>query len=137
MTPAVADTSFIIGVIVSTDAHHARCVQAYKLHNPIYVPQTTLAETAYLITREVDNKATALFLEYLAKSHFEVTALTQDDIKRTAELLLQYADSRVDFVDATVIAVAERLSMKRVLTLDQRDFALVRPKHIPYFEIQP
>ena len=61
MTPAVADTSFIIGVIVSTDAHHARCVQAYKLHNPIYVPQTTLAETAYLITREVDNKATALY----------------------------------------------------------------------------
>jgi predicted nucleic acid-binding protein len=36
-----------------------------------------------------------------------------------------------------VIAVAERLNIVRVLTLDRRDFDMVRPSHIPHFELLP
>jgi predicted nucleic acid-binding protein len=43
----------------------------------------------------------------------------------------------VDFVDATIAAVAERLNITRILTLDQRDFQIIRPKHSDYFEILP
>jgi predicted nucleic acid-binding protein len=51
--------------------------------------------------------------------------------------LIKYADSRVDFVDASIIAVAERLNIPRILTLDQRDFALVRPLHTERFDLLP
>jgi len=77
------------------------------------------------------------FLRRLPKTKYRVLALEMEDLLRTAEILEQYADTRVDFVDATIAAVAERLKITRILTLDQRDFHIIRPKHIGYFEILP
>jgi predicted nucleic acid-binding protein len=36
-----------------------------------------------------------------------------------------------------VIALAERLGVTRVATLDQRHFSVVRPRHIPAFTLLP
>ncbi len=46
-------------------------------------------------------------------------------------------DSRLDFVDATVIAIAERLNITRILTIDKRDFGMVRPTHADAFDLLP
>jgi predicted nucleic acid-binding protein len=35
------------------------------------------------------------------------------------------------------MAVAERYEITRILTLDRRDFEIVRPAHIAHFEILP
>jgi predicted nucleic acid-binding protein len=56
---------------------------------------------------------------------------------RSAEILRQYADANLDFVDALIVATAERLNIKRLLTLDRRDFQLIRPKHCASFELLP
>jgi hypothetical protein len=40
-------------------------------------------------------------------------------------------------VDASITAVAERLDITRILTLDQRDFRIIRPRHCDYFELLP
>ncbi len=93
----------------------------------IYRPQTTLTEIAYLLTREQGNRAAAHFLSSLPKTRLRVIALEALDLQRTAEILEQYADSRVDFVDATIAAVAERLNLRRICTVDVRDFRLLRP----------
>jgi hypothetical protein len=42
---------------------------------------------------------------------------------------------RLDFVDASIVALAERLSIQRILTIDKKDFRIIRPKHCAYFEI--
>lgn len=44
-----------------------------------------------------------------------------------AELIETYASLPLGGVDAAVIAVAERLDVATVATLNQRDFAVVRP----------
>jgi len=77
------------------------------------------------------------FLRNLPTSHFRLTALTDQDVKRISEILDQNADSRIDFVDASVMAVAERYGSHTVLILDQRDFRLYRPVHCHSFEILP
>jgi uncharacterized protein len=102
-----------------------------------FLPQSTLAEVSYLLTREGGNKAAAQFLLDLLKSKYRIEALLPEDFNRTAEILLKYADSRVDFVDATIAAVAERKRINRILTLDQRDFQILRPKHVDHFELLP
>ncbi|NWG18437.1 MAG: hypothetical protein HXY41_17575 [Chloroflexi bacterium] len=68
---------------------------------------------------------------------FLLLALEEDNIQRTAQLLQKYADTRLDFVDATIVAAAERLTVSRVLTLDHRDFRLVPPRHVESFELLP
>jgi predicted nucleic acid-binding protein len=45
--------------------------------------------------------------------------------------------SLVLIVDASVVALAERHHARVIATLDQRHFSLVRPRHVPAFELVP
>jgi predicted nucleic acid-binding protein len=40
-------------------------------------------------------------------------------------------------VDASVVATAERLGERALMTLDRRHFSVVRPRHTEAFEILP
>jgi predicted nucleic acid-binding protein len=135
--PSVADTSFVYAVAVATELDHQACVAIHNQQDVIYLPQSTLAEVGYLLTREGGNRAAAQFLMDLPKSKYRIEALLPEDFQRTAEILFKYADSRVDFVDATIAAVAERKRIIRILTLDQRDFQILRPNHTDHFELLP
>jgi predicted nucleic acid-binding protein len=46
------------------------------------------------------------------------------------ELVVQYADLPLGAVDASVVAIAERLGVTEVATLDRRHFTVVRPRGI-------
>lgn len=48
-----------------------------------------------------------------------------------------YADLGLGPVDASVIAVAERLNVTTIATLSHRDFAVVRPADCEAFELLP
>jgi predicted nucleic acid-binding protein len=89
------------------------------------------------VGREAGVATVIAFLRGLSASKFDLVALTEQDLLRTAEILDEYKDSRVDFVDGTVMAVAQRYGSKKILTLDQRDFRLFRPRHCDSFEILP
>lgn len=52
-------------------------------------------------------------------------------------LVSTYADLRLGAVDASVIAVAERLSISTLITIARRHFSVVRPRHIEAFELLP
>lgn len=134
---AVADTGFVLAVAIATDRWHSKCVALYRQHQHIYLPQSTLSEITYLLTREGGNLTTARFLENLSKSKYKLVALSDTDIQITANYLKQYADVRLDFVDVTVAVVAERLGVRRILTLDQRDFNILRPQAWEHFELLP
>jgi hypothetical protein len=38
-------------------------------------------------------------------------------------------------VDASIVAIAERPWVKKILTLDHRRFSLIRPRHCPALDI--
>jgi len=61
-----------------------------------------------LLGRNAGILAVVAFLRGIAASRFNLVALTDSDLERVAEILEKYADSRIDFVDASVMAVAER-----------------------------
>jgi uncharacterized protein len=126
---AVADTSFVVALSDAGDRDHSRCAAVYRDCSIIYLSQSVLAEVGYMLTRIGGNRAVVTFIRLLPQSKYRLTALLDSDLTRTADLLDQYADSRVDFVDATLIALAERLNLANILTLDRRDFGIVRPKH--------
>jgi predicted nucleic acid-binding protein len=54
-----------------------------------------------------------------------------------AELVGQYANLDLGAADASIVAVAERMGISRIATVDRRDFTVVRPKHVPAFELIP
>ena len=58
-------------------------------------------------------------------------------MERAAEILEQYDDNNIDLVDAVIVAMAERLEIAKILTVDRRHFGVFKPKHCAAFEILP
>lgn len=133
----IADTGFVVALLNRADDRHLDVTSVYLQQELILLPQTVLAEVAYLVGRNAGISVLVTFFRNLAASRFRSISLTEDDLFRVADILEQYQDSRIDFVDASVMAIAERLSSIRILTLDQRDFRLFRPRHCSSFELLP
>jgi len=68
---------------------------------------------------------------------FHIAELEDHDIQRTAELVETYADLPLGIVDAAMIAIAERLQLTEIATLDHRHFTVVRPRHTAAFVLLP
>lgn len=79
--------------------------------------------------------AEAAFLRGLAG--FAVQGPEPADFPRMAELVEQYADLPLGGTDTSVIALAERLDAPVIVTLDERHFGAVRPRHRDAFELVP
>jgi uncharacterized protein len=134
---SIADTGFVVALLNQRDDRHLDVVPIYLQRSRIILPQTVLAEVAYLLGRDAGIPTVAAFLRRIPDSRFQLTALSDPDINYTAEILETYAGSRIDFVDATVMAIAQRYRSSLILTLDQRDFRLFRPQHCEGFELLP
>ncbi|NJK51585.1 MAG: PIN domain-containing protein [Leptolyngbyaceae cyanobacterium SU_3_3] len=133
----IADTGFIVALANKRDEEHAPVKAVYAQQRKILVPQTVLTEVSYLLNRDVGSAQLIKFLESLPVSRFQLIGLIAQDIVRTAAILSQYQDSRIDFVDASVMAVAERYNLDTILTLDRRDFSLYRPQNCTAFTLLP
>jgi len=79
----------------------------------------------------------AEFLRSLVSGQFAIEHVGGADIERAAELVETYSDLALGTVDAAVIAIAERLGARKIATLDRRQFTVVRPTHVPSFELFP
>ena len=134
---AIADTGFIVALVDHQDPHHQEAKTVYLQQQKIIVPQSVLAEIAYLLGCHAGISSVIQFLRSLKTSRFELMALTEEDISRAADILEQYQSSRIDFVDASVMAMSERLNLTVILTLDRRDFSLYRSQHCPAFTLLP
>lgn len=62
---------------------------------------------------------------------------TGPDLQRCLEVQRAYADLRVGVVDASVLALLERLGEPKLATLDHRHFGVLRPAHAKALELLP
>lgn len=134
----LVDTSFLFALMNSNDRHHAACAQtARTVKGRLIVPLTVLPEIAYLLDSRLGHHVMRQFVHQITQPVWTLVAPDSADLARAAAVLDQYQDSRLDFVDSTLVAIAERLHIERVLTLDQRHFQMIRPSHCTAFELLP
>jgi hypothetical protein len=134
---SLADTGFVVAIFNQQDRWRTACMKVYAQEKSILLPFSTLPEIAYLLRREAGNDLVIRFLTQLPQTKFQLEAIEVVDLQRSAMIMQKYRDANLDFVDTTVMAVAERKDIRRILTVDQRDFSLVKPTHCPYFELAP
>jgi len=134
----LVDTSALYAIANRDDAHHEQLVERLRRDAPaVVVPQAVLPEICYLIGSRRGPAAEASFVAGLLDAGWRLEPTTTGDVGRAVELMRTYADAAIGFVDASVVAIAERLGIRQVWTLDRRDFSLIRPKHVEAFEIVP
>ncbi len=134
---AIADTGFVVALLNRSDQNHTAVVESYQQMKAIGLPQPALTEIAYLVGRDAGIGTVFRFLRSIEASRFYTIAMMVEDFDRVADILEMYQDSRIDFVDACVMAVAERFDLETILTLDLRDLSLFRPKHCLAFRLLP
>jgi uncharacterized protein len=136
MNVAVADASALYAAADAGDSDHRACLE--QLQRPdlrVVIPTLVIAEVSYLLGSRLGALADATFMRAMATQ--DVEAPSTEDYARIGELVETYDDFPLGGVDASVIALAERLEAPIVLTLDRRHFATVRPAHRESFELLP
>ncbi|MGH9083518.1 MAG: PIN domain-containing protein, partial [Acidimicrobiales bacterium] len=103
----------------------------------LIVPASVVVEACWLLARFVSVDSEAHLLESVAAGKLAVEPLVAVDYDRAAALVRTCADLGLGVVDATVVAVAERLRVTELATLDHRDFSVVRPAHTAAFTLLP
>jgi predicted nucleic acid-binding protein len=136
MTVAVADASALYAAADAADPDHGACLgELQRSDLRVVIPTLVVAEVSYLLGSRLGPGADATFMRTMATQDLE--APSSEDYARIAELAETYADFPLGGVDASVIALAERLDAQVVLTLDRRHFATVRPAHQESLELLP
>ncbi len=134
----VVDTSPLLASVRKGDQHHqASVLLLSNARDPLQVPALAAAEAAYLIGTRVGPRAELTFAEAFAKGDLFMEPVEPSDWDRIVELMTQYIDLPLGMADASIVALAERLEVKELATLDRRHFSVVRPNHVDAFRLLP
>lgn len=128
----VADTGAILALIDADDAHHDTIASLFDQEGRSWVlPWAVLPEVDYLLLQHVGPDAERAFGEDLARGSFAVEWGGEADLARARELSDSHRALRLGLVDAAVIAVAERVRAKAIVTLDVRHFGAIEIRGAP------
>lgn len=138
MIEYLLDSGFFYASIDESDKHHESVKKVVQtIRGNVVLPVPAITETAYFLAKNQGIEETARFLDNLSVTRFQLETPTSEDYRRSAEILRKYSDANIDFVDSVIVAIAERLNIKKILTVDQRHFRAFRPVHCDAFEILP
>jgi predicted nucleic acid-binding protein len=122
----LVDTGPLVALFDPSERARSRCERELgKLQGRQLV--TTLAvitEATHLLA--FSNRAQLSMLEFVARGALTIAEFGGGDVAKAAALMARYADLPMDFADATLLVLAERLKLETVFTLDRRDFTIYR-----------
>jgi len=134
----ICDTGPLLAALDAADPDHARCARLLtEAAEDLVVPALVLAELDYWCARRLSTDAWLVFLDDVLSGSYQVEPPTGSDLARCRELQATYGDLGLGIVDASIVALAERLNEPKVATLDQRHFRAVRPLHVTGLELVP
>jgi uncharacterized protein len=132
------DSSFLYAFFDEDNAKHADAVSVIEAYVAVLIiPDVVLTEVAYLFNRRGGVDAVTTFLDRLTLIQPQIEAVSLSDLQRARDIMAYYRDSRLDFVDCCIMALAEKLQITQVCTFDRRDFSIFRPRHCDYLELLP
>lgn len=124
---ALVDTSALIAYYDRRSADHAAVVEAFQAaHAPLSISPLVLAEFDFLITKYAGPHVALTALRELADT-MHIEEFRAADLRAAADVMTRYADLEIGLTDASIVVLAHRCRTERVLTLDRRHFAVVRP----------
>ena len=134
----LVDTNILVAVANARDTNHQTAQELLEtVPDRLLVTPMVIAEVCYLLHERAGASAEVSFLRAFDAGELHLAELTLTDLRRTADLAQQYADLGLGGTDASLVAVAERLGVTRIATLDRRHFSVVRPSHIGSFTLLP
>jgi len=134
----IVDSSFLYALFRKADPDHQAVRTVFEtVKAEFIIPQVVLTEAAWLFNRAGGMPLVSVFLDLLATANLPLEQVTYEDIRRASELMRQYPGTKLELVDCCILALAERLHITHVATLDRRDFSIIRTQNGDFLEIVP
>jgi uncharacterized protein len=135
--PAVlVDTGPLVALLDRSDPYHLTCQETLSsLEDSLVTVWPVVTEAMYML-RSYWQAQDALW-EMIDTAAVEILVLGKNDVVRMRELMRKYRDLPMDLADAALVRVAERERLRRIFTLDRRDFQIYRPSRIGRFAVLP
>jgi predicted nucleic acid-binding protein len=134
----VLDTGPLLAALDLADPDHEACAGLItEADEALVVPVLVLSELDYWCEQRLDSGVWLAFIDDVIAGAYRVEAPSAADLVRCRELQARYADFPLGIVDASVLAVVERLGETKLATLDRRHFAAVRPAHVQALDLLP
>lgn len=125
----VADTAPLVAAANRRDrAHELAKRLVASLGRQLVILDVVMVEIDQLLRTRVGHHSARLFLAAMGQGEHSTAFLSPQLLRRAAELDSQHADLNLGFVDASLMAYAERHDLP-ILTFDFADFRAARPAH--------
>ncbi|TMB64832.1 MAG: PIN domain-containing protein [Deltaproteobacteria bacterium] len=132
----LVDTGPLVALIHQDDNEHSICKETFlTFSEPLGTVWPVLTEAMYLLS--FSWVAQNALWEMTQAGAVEILSLGTDDVARMRELMRKYRDLPMDLADAALVRVAERERLRRIFTLDRRDFQIYRPSRMGRFAVLP
>lgn len=136
MRAILVDAGPLIALLDRSDEQHdavVRCVESIR--DPLVSVWPAIVEAMYLLASSWP--AQKALWEILESGAILLLPLDDADMSRMKKLMEKYRDLPMDLADAALVRVAEREDIRRVLTLDRRDFSVYRLARKGSFTLLP
>ena len=130
------DAGPLVAMLHRDDRNHTRCVETLRsLRDAVVTTWPVISEAMQLL--RFSWEAQDGLWELIVTEALHLVPIDTTDVPRMRQLMQQYKDLPMDLADATLVRVAEREGIRRIFTIDRRDFSLYRPAKIGRFHIIP
>ena len=127
----IIDSGPLIALFNKSDQYFLKSFQFInKFDGELLSNISVMTEVIYLL--DFDVNAQMSFLNWVKDGGITIVDLLHKDIERIVELFEKYKDLPIDFADASLISICERLRIYDIATFDS-DFYIYRMKKKKYF----
>jgi uncharacterized protein len=120
------DTGPLVAYLDRVDPLHDPVVQTLDAFSgQLATTSAVITEAMHLLADARDGPL--LLAELVETTDLRITESTRvEQIRQAASLMRKYADTPMDFADATLVLLADALGVTDILTLDRRGFSTYR-----------
>ena len=119
------DTGPLVALLHKRDSHHKRCVASIRsMRADLITCWPVITEAAWLLKsrpRELHE-----MMSRVGRGAYVLADLQRDAAWWIGDFLIRYAEQKAQLADAALMYLAEREGIRKVLTLDLRDFSIYR-----------
>lgn len=123
MPDVLADTGFFVALFNRTDAYHERVVRFLRSEPSVLLTTwPVITEVCFFL----DATWKTAFLAFIQRGGVAVHDIPLTELGTLIAMFRKYQDREVDLADASLIWLAEKTRVTRILTIDRQDFQIYR-----------
>ena len=132
----IMDTGPWVALIDRSEARHKKCIEWLRqFEGHIFSSEAVLTEVLYLLN--FSSKAQSAAIDFILNGAITLVPLSLESLKKTKKLMEKYKNIPMDYADATLVCLAEDLSINHVITFDSKHFGIYRLSPKQSFVIFP